>query len=245
MQLDTDAPITGKISLYKMSRFLLMVALSALLSYPAAAHAFPSSQARRYEKAPFAVGNEVGLQFMKTDAYKNEFNTAIEGAYAACRQFMKQPPSPQEKRVRPAVVADIDETLLDNREHFKAHKEFSWPAFESWIHEAKAPALDKTADFLQWARDNGFAVFLVTGRREGLRSSTIANLVHAKVAYDGLLMRKDGDKRGAESVKSELRKQIEDLGFTVVVNIGDQYSDLSGGYAIDCEKLPNRIYFVD
>lgn len=34
------------------------------------------------------------------------------------------------------------------------------------------------------------------------------------------------------------------MGFKIVVNIGDQVSDLVGGYALDCEKLPNKMYFV-
>lgn len=208
-----------------------------------AAFAFPASQAKRVEKPPFEVGNEVGLAFSKTSEYKREFDAAIDGAYQAVKIYMGKPDL--RGKVRPAIVADIDETLLDNRDHFRRHKEFNWPEFEKWIYEAKAPVLDRTADFLAWSRKNGCAIFLVTGRHEGLRAPTIANLVHNRVAYDGLLMRPKGDQRGAEPVKSALRDSIEKMGFQIVVNIGDQYSDLSGGHAIDCEKLPNRIYFVE
>jgi hypothetical protein len=34
------------------------------------------------------------------------------------------------------------------------------------------------------------------------------------------------------------------MGFKIVVNIGDQDSDLAGGFALDGEKLPNKLYFV-
>ena len=78
-----------------------------------------------------------------------------------------------------------------------------------------------------------------------MRADTIANLVKRQVAYDGLLMRKEGDRGGAESVKVPLREEVEKMGFTIVVNIGDQWSDLAGGHAIDCEKLPNKIYLVE
>lgn len=189
-------------------------------------------------------GNRIGLDFSKTPEYKKETKKAIDDAYAACKQFLKNKQAGKVKGFG-AVVSDLDETLIDNRPHFDATPKFNWPAFEAWIKKADAPLLPKTAEFLTWARKNGFAIFFITGRREGLRADTIANLVKRQVAYDGLLMRKEGDRGGAESVKVPLRQEVEKMGFTIVVNIGDQWSDLSGGHAIDCEKLPNKIYLVE
>jgi predicted secreted acid phosphatase len=189
-------------------------------------------------------GNKIGIDFSKTSEYKKETDKAIDDAYAACKQYLKDKEKGSAKG-RPAVVSDLDETLIDNRPHFEKTPKFSWPGFEAWIKQADAPLLPKTAEFIQWARKNGFAIFFVTGRHEGLRADTIANLVKRQVAYDGLLMRKQGDGGGAESVKVPLREQIEKMGFTIVVNIGDQWSDLKGGHAVDCEKLPNKIYLVE
>lgn len=188
-------------------------------------------------------GNNIGIEFSKTPEYKQETDKAIDDAYAACKQFLSDKEKGTAKGI-PAVVSDLDETLIDNRPHFEKTPKFNWPAFEAWIKKADAPLLPKTAEFLQWARKNGFAIFFVTGRREGLRADTIVNLIKRGVAYDGLLMRKEDDRGGAESVKVPLREQIEKMGFTIVVNIGDQWSDLKGGHAVDCEKLPNKIYLV-
>ncbi len=105
--------------------------------------------------------------------------------------------------------------------------------------------MKQTAELLDWARKKGFAIFFVTGRPESLRAATIRNLVRNGIAYDGLYLRADKDNRSAIDVKTEIRRKIELMGFKVVVNIGDQVSDLVGGYAVDCEKLPNKIYFVD
>ncbi len=45
--------------------------------------------------------------------------------------------------------------------------------------------------------------------------------------------------------KSGTRKHIEDdLGYEIIANFGDQYSDLQGGYANRTYKLPNPTYFV-
>jgi hypothetical protein len=37
---------------------------------------------------------------------------------------------------------------------------------------------------------------------------------------------------------------IQEKGYTVVVNIGDQFSDLAGGHTERVFKLPNPYYFI-
>src|SRR5581483_320140 len=44
--------------------------------------------------------------------------------------------------------------------------------------------------------------------------------------------------------KSGVRAHIEDLGFDIVANFGDQFSDLEGGFADRTFKLPNPNYFL-
>jgi acid phosphatase len=211
-------------------------ALLVILLSGAPCLAFPASEAKLHPEQAFDDNGPAGIKFSHTPEYKKEFRAAIADARKAATKFIG--------RKNVAIVADIDETLLDNREFFAAHPEFKWSEFNAWIEEARAPALRPTADFLSWARKNGFAIFLITGRMEKGRRGTIKNLVHANVAYDGLFMRENGDKRHSQEVKAPFREAIEKMGFKVVVNIGDQWSDLVGGFAQDCEKLPNRMYFV-
>lgn len=220
----------------------LVLALIAGLAVSACpAFALPASHYQKAVAAPKGIGSAEGLAYAKSDDYKKEFSTAIEDGKKACQQFIKENPNAKSM----AVVADIDETVLDNREYFETAKEFDWTKFVTWVEESKAPSLKPTAEFLDWARKNGFAIFFVTGRPESLRAATIRNMVRNGIAYDGLYLRPEKDSRSAIEVKSAIRKQIEDMGFKIVVNIGDQVSDLVGGYAIDCEKLPNKIYFVE
>jgi predicted secreted acid phosphatase len=182
------------------------------------------------------INRKTGLEFTRTSLYRREFSNAITAAKSACLANMTL--------ANRAIVADIDETLLDNREEIQRHPDFTWDQFFQWMRESRAPVLKPTADLLSWARKNGFAIFLITGRSEGLRAATIENLVRQGVAYDGLYMRPEGNEEHAEAVKVPHREYIEKLGFKIVVNIGDQFSDLAGGHALDCEKLPNRMYFV-
>ena len=178
-----------------------------------------------------------GIRYTQTPAYEKEFAEAIKQARLACLKHIGKP--------NVAIVADIDETLLDNRPHMEVDPVIGWPTFEPWVNLAKAPALKPTAEFLNWARKNGYAIFLVTGRYESARKATIENLVRDGIAYDGLFMRQNGNHVPAEEFKSAYRKAIEDMGFHIVLNIGDQVSDLLGGYSQECIKLPNKMYFIN
>jgi hypothetical protein len=44
--------------------------------------------------------------------------------------------------------------------------------------------------------------------------------------------------------KSGVRAHIESLGYEIVGNFGDQFSDLEGGFADKTFKLPNPNYFL-
>jgi hypothetical protein len=47
-----------------------------------------------------------------------------------------------------------------------------------------------------------------------------------------------------EGFKTEVRRKLTAQGYIIVVNIGDQYSDLNGGYAERTYKLPNPFYLI-
>lgn len=181
-----------------------------------------------------------GLAFSKTPQYSKDFAEAVDAARAFVHKYKRE--HPEARQV--AIVSDIDETLLDNREEFEQHPNFAWSDFGDWIQQGRDPNLKKTAALLKWARKNDVAILLVTGRFEKFRLPTIENLVHNQISYDALFMRPNDSTASATTYKSEVRKMLEEQGFKIIVNIGDQWSDLLGGHSIDCEKLPNRMYFI-
>ena len=210
--------------------------LTVLLAGVSPAVSSPCQNIKVPEDAERNVNRRTGLKFTYSSEYRREFDQAIRSAKDACKKHIAEP--------NVAIVADIDETLLDNREEIALHPDFSWPQFWSWMRESKAPVLKPTARFLSWARKRGFAIFLITGRQEDLRGATIVNLVVDHVTYDGLFMRETENDQPAQTIKLPYREAIEKMGFKIVVNIGDQWSDLTGGHAENCVKLPNRMYFV-
>lgn len=179
--------------------------------------------------------NVGGLRFSHTLKYRQEFEEAIRSARRYCETHLDAP--------RRAVVSDLDETLFDNREFDAANPQFDRSRWLEWVRQESAPLYRQTADLLSWARSKGFAVFLVTTRGEDTKVSTISNLLKDGILYDGLFMRPPGNTESHQTLKTAFRKEIQRMGFTILVNIGDQFSDLAGGYAEDCEKLPNQMYF--
>lgn len=47
-----------------------------------------------------------------------------------------------------------------------------------------------------------------------------------------------------DEYKSATRQYIESLGYEIVANFGDQYSDFSGGFEDRTFKMPNPSYFL-
>lgn len=219
------------------SRFILV--LVVVLTSGSIAIACPCSEVK-VPNPPPETSYEAGLNFSKSSEYHKEFSGAVTSAKKFCIKYLNEHPG----ETNLAIVSDIDETILDNREHFRQHPVRSWDLFDKWLNESRAPVLKQTYEFLSWARGKGFAVFLITGRPESDRKPTIINLVRDNVSYDALYLRPHHPGPPAEEYKSGVRKEIEQMGFKIVVNIGDQFSDLAGGYALDCEKLPNKMYFI-
>ena len=44
--------------------------------------------------------------------------------------------------------------------------------------------------------------------------------------------------------KTWVRGEIEAQGYTIIANVGDQWSDLENGYAERVFKLPNPFYMI-
>lgn len=146
---------------------------------------------------------------------------------------------------RPAIVLDIDETSLSNLDYVMAMDfGFTRPSWSDWVEQAKAPAVEPTRELVDFAHRQGVAVFYVTGRRESLREATERNLRRA--GYDGwtrLYMKPEAyDRPSAGPYKTAARREITEEGFTILVNLGDQPSDLVGGFAEKNFRVPNPFY---
>lgn len=147
---------------------------------------------------------------------------------------------------KPAAIFDIDETSLSNWEVLSGCGFCSYPSQMKLYPNAQGSAIVPVLELFNYAKKSGVAVFFVTGRQNAQRGATIKNLTD--VGYSGwtdLIMQPDGNKQPARVFKSQDRQQIEEKGYHIILNIGDQASDLAGCCAEQIFKLPNPFYLVN
>jgi len=111
---------------------------------------------------------------------------------------------------------------------------------------ARAQPIRPVLELARFAREQGIAVFFLTGRPERLRAATETNLRAAGYEWTAVLLKPDAlNTASAVDFKALERKKLTEQGYVVVVvNMGDQMSDLDGGHAERMHKLPNPFYFV-
>ncbi|MFE5261957.1 HAD family acid phosphatase [Streptomyces coelicoflavus] len=129
--------------------------------------------------------------------------------------------APGEKQ---AIVLDIDNTSLETDFGF------------SYPQPANRPVLEAA----RYAQEHGVALFFVTARPGIIEAPTEWNLAHAGYESSGLYVRGFLDLfKDVAEYKTEQRAEIESNGYTIIANIGNSATDLSGGHAEKTFKLPD------
>lgn len=159
---------------------------------------------------------------------------------------------------KPAIALDIDETSLSNWEEIE-QDDFGFLTSGScsldqgvgcgdaaWELSARASAIKPTLELFKNARLAKIDIFFITGRhdRPDLREATERNLRDVGyVGYTDLVMQPklSATVRG---FKAAARKQIQDNGYTIIANIGDQFSDLDENPGETQFHVPNPFYFL-
>jgi acid phosphatase len=147
-----------------------------------------------------------------------------------------------------ALVLDIDETSLSNYQE-EAADDFGFIPrdWNAWAESARAPAIPGTLKLTQRAHELGVAVFFITGRSEDQREATAKNLTSAGYAdWAGLTLRTHDQAHEATiPYKSSARAAIVKQGYRIILNVGDQWSDLRGAPLAEYSvKLPNPFYYI-
>jgi hypothetical protein len=157
----------------------------------------------------------------------------------------------------PAVVFDIDDTTL-NTFSYEIYSNFVFNSTTNadFVNAGVFPAVFGMPQLVSQAQSEGYTVFFLTGRPVSQLAGTKANLLN--VGYpsvpDSQLYLRDntapwlagcgGSACNTDQYKSLTRQHIESLGYEIVGNFGDQFSDLSNGFEDKEFKLPNPMYFL-
>ena len=172
---------------------------------------------------------------------------------AATTAHSPGPPSPPATRSRdisagrPPRIFDIDETLLSNWPYLNAGQfAISADTFAAWTNREHGIALAPLRDLFARAHAYQIPIFLISGRDESLRAATQRDLEEAGYwGWSGLFLKPPGYRDSSiVPFKSGVRKMLTERGYQIILNVGDQDSDLEGGYARNRFKLPNPFYYI-
>ena len=193
-----------------------------------------------------------------TGAYAGEMHAIENEAQRYLAKYQANHAGPNAKPA--AVVLDVDDTSL-NTYNYEIFSNFVYnpTSNATFVNEKAFPAVFGMPELTTYAKAHGYTIFFLTGRPEAQRAATEGNLT--KVGFPAVphsqVFLKDLTKPIYSSCyqpptstcttiqyKSLTRAYIESLGYTIAANFGDQYSDLSGGYANKAFKLPNPMYYL-
>ena len=142
---------------------------------------------------------------------------------------------------------------------FKASQNLVNPAnpynadsWDKWVAQACAPAIPKTLELFDLAKERNIDIFFITGRHPEQKQITEDNLT--KSGYQGwneiFTEPRFSEKNQflvfpeAATYKTAARWSLIQRGYRILLNMGDQYSDIKGDFADMTVKLPNPFYFI-
>ncbi|GAB3746099.1 5'-nucleotidase, lipoprotein e(P4) family [Lysobacter olei] len=136
-------------------------------------------------------------------------------------------------KLKPAVVMDIDETVLDNSPYqarlVRDGGEYNEATWDAWVREQKASAVPGVVEFARAASARGVTILYLSNRAVHLKDATIANLkaVGMPVANDDVFLGLGTVVEGCEQEGSEknCRRQLAGRHYRVLMQFGDQLGD--------------------
>lgn len=179
--------------------------------------------------------------YVESGVYQRELDTVAEQA----RRWVEERAARGGGRL--TVVFDLDETLFSNWPHMRA-MDFGYVPreWDRWVEDANAPPIESVREVYRVARRLGVDVVFITGRPESARAATERNLRAIDCGtFAALWCQPDGHRGPSAAFKTEVRRQLSGEGRVIIANVGDQESDLSGGYAERVFKLPNVFYLTE
>jgi predicted secreted acid phosphatase len=194
------------------------------------------------EPANVRLAKDAVEDYRRSGAWDKAIACEVQQAMVVLQHYK---PAAQEKS---AIIFDIDETALSNWESIiSSDFAYNHDRYKEWENSAKGTAIESVRKLYTFAQLKGFAVFLITGRREIQREPTERNLKNVGFTnWQGVFFKPmDFMGKKATDFKCKWREYIKQLGYTLVLNIGDQQSDLDGEpQALYNIKIANPAYFI-
>lgn len=143
----------------------------------------------------------------------------------------------------PAVVLDIDETVLDNSpyevyliEKGELYQPSTW---KEWTDKARAEALPGALDFVNYAKEKGVEVFYISNRKTDELDATIQNLKAHLFPFadaDHVFLKETTSDKTARRAKVAAE-------YNILLFVGDNLTDYSELYADRGIDLGKQLIF--
>jgi acid phosphatase len=135
------------------------------------------------------------------------------------------------RELPPAVILDVDETVLDNSPFearlILAGREYNQSMWDAWVVDAEAPAIAGAGEFIDHARDRGVKVFFVTNRGHRTEEHTVQNLRDSfgqAITAENVLTK--GEEADWTSDKTSRRAYVAAT-HRILLLIGDDFNDFA------------------
>src|SRR5262245_52603079 len=172
------------------------------------------------------------IDYHGSGAYLRDHSLVAKSALA----YLKALP-PAKKNEKRAIVLDIDETSLINdwphlMEPVVKGGDYDAKRWDRWIRRAASPAAPETLELFHTAKERGIDVFFVTGRPVYEQKFVAANLKrrgfdgYAEMITEPLTAAKTPLFPNVNMYKVAARWSIIQRGYRIVLNMGDQASDV-------------------
>jgi predicted secreted acid phosphatase len=212
-----------------------------LVLLAAAVSAVPLAAAQADEpKAP--ASPEAIVEYYEGPAreFDKDLKTVRKRATKALKAKLKKKPK------KPAIVFDIDDTLEST---YRCAKEsnFDRTAISACQARTDQDPIKPVWRLLKYAKKRKVAIIVITGRPVGIESATREQLRRDGLRGKYTLVMRPNSEFGQDSApyKAAARKRLQrKRKLKIVLNIGDQQSDLSGGASGKRFKVPNPMYFT-
>lgn len=164
------------------------------------------------------------------------WTAAVEQAEAPPSDYATKPP---------AVVLDVDETVLDNSAYqarlIRQNETYDTASWQAWCREAQAGAVPGALAFTRAAAGRGVQVFYVTNRDSVVDAATRANLrrLGFPLAEEEHVVLTEGERPGWDGSKTPRRRHIAQ-DYRILLLIGDNFGDFVGEVESSVEDRGQR-----
>lgn len=170
-----------------------------------------------------------------------EYRALCYQAYNIAELRVNAIPKRKLRRGKPAIITDLDETVLDNSyqeaQLIKDGKVYNNADWKRWSDKSVATGVPGSVAFLQYAAKKGITIFYISNRDTSELQSTLTNLKNLNLPNADLAHMLFMEKISSK----ETRRQIVMNKYHVVMLLGDNLNDFMNVF----EKKPIAERFAE